>query len=238
MSAEPYTPVTVLEAASESLTSREHDAVMCLREEIAGGRPWHEALLEAMGMWTLPRERRNGREYIYIIQGEAFDWVLLAERLCDGVDGMIPPGELEDLLFRGRLPVEIGAKEVKDALGYNKYRGLLNFWYGVVVEEALQQAVEDEVRKEMRASGRTDVEDLADAVFRRLYDEDHSSLLRRFRSEMGYSFRGAFSLTQTKELTYWLFKLRLKYWDPARVASDTHKGLRLLQQLRQTPGPI
>ena len=238
MSAEPYTHVTVLEAAPDPLASREPDAVMYLRGEIAAGRPWHEALLKAMGMWTLPRERCNGREYVYVIQGEALDWVLLAERLCKGIEGMIPPEELEDLLFRGRLPVEIGAREMKDALGYNKYRGLLNFWYGVVVEEALQLAVEDEVRKEMRASGRTDVEDLSDAVFLRLYDETRSSLLKRFRSEMKYSFRGAFSLTQAKELTYWLFKLRLKYWDPARVASDTHKGLRLLQQLRRTSSPI
>ena len=40
------------------------------------------------------------------------------------------------------------------------------------------------------------------------------------------------TLTELKEFTYWLFKRRIKIWDPARVASDTRKGLEKLQSLR------
>ncbi len=36
-------------------------------------------------------------------------------------------------------------------------------------------------------------------------------------------------LTELKEFTYWLFKYRMLHCDKAKVASDTRKGLRLLQ---------
>jgi hypothetical protein len=35
-----------------------------------------------------------------------------------------------------------------------------------------------------------------------------------------------------KEFTYSLFKRRVNMWDPARVASDTRKGLEKLESLR------
>ena len=41
------------------------------------------------------------------------------------------------------------------------------------------------------------------------------------------------SLTDLKEFTYWLFKMRLTKWDPARVASDTRKGINTLRYLDQ-----
>lgn len=238
MRTETYAPVVVLEESTDPLAAKEPDAVGWLRKEIILGKPWHEALIQAMGLWTHPSEKINGREYLYVVQGEAFDWMLLAERLCVGLKDIIPLDELDELLFHGRLPVRLDTTEIKNALGYNKYRGILNFWYGVVVEEALQLTVEDEVRKEVHASGRTDMEDLSDAAFRRLYDADSTTLVERFQEEAGYVGKESVNLAQIKELTYWLFKLRLKYWDPARVASDTRKGLKALQQLRHTTQPI
>jgi hypothetical protein len=38
-------------------------------------------------------------------------------------------------------------------------------------------------------------------------------------------------LTEHKELTYWLFKYRVRNSDKARVASDTRKGLAQLQRM-------
>ncbi|MEE8158332.1 MAG: hypothetical protein V3T78_03070 [Dehalococcoidia bacterium] len=238
MSTEPYAPITVLEDSSEVLAPRESEAMSHLKEGVRAGRPWCEVLLEAMCMWTIPEEQHNGRMFRYIIQGEAFDWLLLAERMCAVIDGEVPTEEVENLLFNGQLPTQISPKDMKESLGYNKYRGILNFWYGVVVEEALHLAVEDEVRKEMRVGGHVDVEDMSDIAFRRIYDDELSNLIKRFRSQMGYSQRGGFSLTQAKEFNYWLFKLRLEYWDPARVASDTRKGLKRLEQLRGTSSPV
>ena len=220
------------------LVHRVSEALRHLTENVKMGRPWLEVLLEAMSMWTVPEEQRNGRLYKYIIQGEAFDWLLLVERMCDALDDLDLAHEMEDLLFRGRFPVEVTPENLKESLGYNKYRGILNFWYGVVVEEALHMAVEEEVRKEMRAGGRVDVEDVSDAIFRRIYDDGQFNLVGRFRKEMGYPKRVRFSLTQAKEFTYWLFKLRLQYWDPARVASDTRKGLKWLQRVRGSHSPV
>ena len=47
----------------------------------------------------------------------------------------------------------------RDFIGPTKYRAYLNYWYGVIVEEALQLAVEEEVRKRYRARGYPDSED-------------------------------------------------------------------------------
>ena len=38
------------------------------------------------------------------------------------------------------------------------------------------------------------------------------------------------SLSELKEFTYWLFKYRLKHNDKERVASDTRKALKWIQQ--------
>jgi hypothetical protein len=39
-------------------------------------------------------------------------------------------------------------------------------------------------------------------------------------------------LSDLHEFTYWLFKHRVNNSDPARVASDTRKGLAMLSRLR------
>ena len=41
----------------------------------------------------------GGRTYRYLVGGEAFDWLLLAERLCDEIEDLIPDDEREALLF-------------------------------------------------------------------------------------------------------------------------------------------
>ena len=231
-------PIDLIVQPTGPPVSVEIEALERLSQGIKAGRPWAEALLEAMSMWTLPEERIDGRLYRYILQGEAFDCLLLAERMCTLLRDSTQIQEIEDLIFRGRFPTYVTTETLKNLLGYNKYRGFLNFWYGVVVEEALHVAVEEEVRKDMRAGGRVDVEDMSDSVYRRIYDDEQAGLIAKFREKMGYESQDGFSLTQSKEFTYWLFKLRLYYWDPARVASDTRKGLNWLEQVRGSSAPI
>ena len=238
MTSEIYTPVDVLDGAAEVPATVELAPIAHLKEGLDAGRPWHQVLLECIGMWTIPTERWKGREYRYVIQGEAFDWLLLAERLCAEVKGRLPRDEVEALLFGGRFPTPITTPELRDYFGYNKYRGLLNFWYGVVVEETLHLSVEDEVRKELRGGGRNFIEDLGNETFRRLYADDRSTMEQRFRADMSYPDSDEVTLTQQKEFYYWLFKHRLKYWDPARVASDARKALKKLTTLRGATTPI
>jgi hypothetical protein len=208
-----------------------------LRQQLAAGAPWHRTLLEAMGMWTLPEEIWMGRRYKYIVGREAFDWLLLAERLCAEVEDAIPTEELEMLLFHGVLPEPIESDELRSLLGASKHQGYLNYHYGIVLEEALQLAAEESIRKRHIARGYVETgtgsEELVEDAFRHLYNDSRSNLLDEFRRSAGLAQRRSFSLTDLKEFTYWLHKRRVNYWDPARVASDTRLAIRRLASLRE-----
>ena len=201
-----------------------------LKQAIAGGKHWYIALLEAMGLWTDAEEVHNRRIYRYLIAGEAFDWLLLAERLCQAVDGLLPDDkETTALLFHGKPPLDLTADEFKELIGCSKYHQYLNYFYGVTVEEALILAVQEEVLKEKRASGYIDGHDYVDEAYQRIYGAARAVLLKHFRQEKGRPQRKSIGLTELKEFTYWLFKYRMKQCDKARVASDTQKALRWLK---------
>jgi len=210
-----------------SLAASDAEAIRHLREAIGSGRHWYIALLEAIGRWGSAAEDYNGRAYCYLIAGEAFDWLLLAERLCEEVDGLLPAAEKEGLLFGGRPPLDLSPDEVRGLIGVSKYRQYLNYFYGVTVEKALALTVEEEVEKERRASLSRDV-DTSNEAYVRIYGQGRPELLKCFRSEMGYPHLKSMSLTELKQFTYWLFKYRLARCDKARVASDTKKGLERL----------
>ena len=224
----------IFEAApANGLAQQPPEALRHLKQRLMEGSPWYQALLEAMGLWTWPREIYQERTYQYLIGGEAFDWLMLAERLCPELEPVISNSEKERLLFHGRLPDAVTLEIFRDSLGVNKYRGYLNYWYGVVVEEALQLAVEEEVRKRQIARCYPDNEDLVEDAFNHLYTASRTEMLEEFRRHAKISMRRALSLTDIKEFTYWLHKQRLNMWDPARVASDTTKGTRHLSLLQQ-----
>lgn len=220
---------------SPGLAQQTPEALLHLKKRVQSGTPWHQALLEAIGLWTQSREEYQGRTYQYLIQGEAFDWLVLAERLCAELDGIVPVEEKESLLFFGRLPETVEPEVFRDLLGANKHSAYLNYWYGVVVEEALQLSVEEDVRKRHIARCYADSEDLIEEAFNHLYGASRTDLIQEFRTEVHLP-RRPLSLADTKEFTYWLHKRRIKMWDPARVASDTNKGIRRLSLLERATG--
>jgi hypothetical protein len=207
------------------------EAVRHLEQAITGGKHWYLALLEAMKLWSKSEETGDGRRYRYLIAGEALDWLLLAERLCQAVDDLIPEEEKLALLFQGRPPLRLSKEKFKELIGAAKYRQYLNYFYGVTVEEALVLAVWGEVRKEWRTSGYNEHK-VTNEVYQRIYGATKASLLKRFRREKGYPQLRSISLTELKEFTYWLFKYRLSNCDKARVASDTKKALGQLASAR------
>ncbi len=217
--------------SSQAAPVRNAEAIIgYLKQAIAGGKHWYIALLEAIGLWTDAEEVHNGRIYRYLIADEAFDWLLLAERLCQSVDGLLPDKEeTTALLFHGKPPLDLTSDEFKELIGCSKYHQYLNYFYGVTVEEALILAVQDEVRKEKRASGYIDGYDCVDEAYQRIYDAARAVLLKHFRQEKGRPQRRSIGLTELREFTYWLFKYRMKQCDKARVASDTQKALRWLK---------
>ena len=220
--------------SAEELAQPIPEAVVHLQQALFAGVPWHQALLEAVALWTRPQETFQGRNYQYLIHGEALDWLSLAERLCYEMDGAIPDEEKEDLLFHGKLPEQVPEEVFRELIGATKHRAYLNYWYGVTVEEALQLATEEEVRKRHRAKGYPDSEDFVEEAFTHLYDATRSDLIKEFREAFHLKHRQQVALSDLKEFTYWLFKRRLDLWDPARVASDTRKGIRRLRMLEET----
>lgn len=243
------------------------------RTVVSGETHWFFALMQAVREWPLPQETIGERTYRYLVGGEAFDWLLLAERLCDEIEDLIPDEEREALLFYGRLPEEVDENDVERLLGA-KHRAHLNFVYGVRVEEALQLAIGNEVHKERFASRVWEKNGLTDdEAFQRLYGATRGELFVEYHSSAqstpakerskktsrtaGQGERaepapnvgkgraehnghdsenpGAtehdVSLADLTEFTYWLFRRRVSGSEPARVASDTRKGVAMLQRL-------
>jgi hypothetical protein len=200
------------------------------RAAIVSGTHWYPALLESMSLWTEEQETINGEILHYVIEGEAFDWLLLAQRLCDTANSLIPEEEKYALLFKAKAPIPISTEEFKYLMGTAKYHKYLNFFYGVTVEEALIQSVLEEVRKEHYANARPHHGGEEQEAFAKIYDVPLSDLLKQFRKEKHYHQAAASNLTQMKEFTYWCFKYRVRISEKARVASDTNKGLEWLRR--------
>ena len=223
---------TVNGIASPSRPSPQ-EVVGQLRASIASGeKPWQEALLEAIAQWPLAAEELDGVRYQYLLLGEAFDWLALAGRLLEEVDGLAPSEDKESLLFEGKLPADLTAERFQAIIGPDKHRAHLNYYYGVVVEEALLLAAEEEIRKGRTALGLPESEDITDLAHQRIYGAPQQELLAAFFGETGHPQSDALSLLELKEFTYWLFKRRVASVDSSRVASDTKKGLERLARMQ------
>ncbi|MCK4387935.1 MAG: hypothetical protein KAW00_04100 [Dehalococcoidia bacterium] len=219
-----------------STSAGDIEAIQHLREAIAEGKHWYLALLEAIRLWSSPEEDRNGRHYRYLIDKEAFDWLVLAERLCEEVDGLIPENELVNFLFFDRPPIELSKDEFKELIGKAKYQAYLNYLYGVLVEEILILAVAEEIRKKKRVSGLAKDRGTIDEAYQHVYGATQQELVNRFRREKHYPKRKSVSIGEIKEFTYWLFKQRLKGCEKSRVASDTSKALAKLHAYIRVKG--
>lgn len=206
------------------------EAIRVLGDAIQCGEHWYLALLRAMGMWDVAQEIYNGYFCCYLVAGEAFDWLLLAERLCAAVDKQIPEEEKMNLIFAGRPPLRLTEREYKRLIGIEKYRQYLNYFYGITLEEALFLVMQDEVRKEQRSFGCYKDGDVVNEVYRRLYGATRGILLKQFRQQKRYPHTRYIGLGELKEFTYWRFKQRLNRCDRVRIASDTRKGLNKLSR--------
>jgi len=202
-----------------------------LRETVASGEHWYIAVLKTMARWSQAEETIDGRRYRYLIGGEAFDWLLLAERLLDELNGLVGAEDRDNLLFHGHPPLEIDDEEFQGLIGTPKYQAYLNYLYGVLVEEALQVAVEEEVAKEGHAHVWSAGDREGETVFQRLYGDTQANLLAEYQQERGIEATDYLELSDYKEFLYWLFKYRVRRHEGARVASDTRKGLVALSRI-------
>ena len=201
-----------------------------LLADLDAGKPWYPALLRVIARWVAPEEQLADEHYHYLIGGEAFDWLLLAQRLLDATGDRVPEVERETLLFFGVAPDGENEEQFEQGIGPAKHRAHLNFQYGVVVEEALLLATELELRKAGRLS-RTADRDADLAAYERVYSHPLEDLRVIYRMEENVELGERVSLAELREFTYWCSKYRVQRGEPERVASDTHKALALLSQL-------
>ncbi len=206
---------------------------------------WRLALCELMAQWPLPRETVHGRSFKYLIAGEAFDWQLLAQRISQDVHFAVLEQQRGQCIYEWKPNLGLSEEQFRRSLGTYKYRAHLNFIYGVLVERALVVSMENEVCKQWAGNGYTATQTHYDQVYARLYGETYESLWHEYLIDHAdgleaetQSNRGASNhssnLSNADEFTYWLFKRRVKRSDPARVASDTRKGLEQFEQIKQS----
>lgn len=226
------TPVldAVEEPRVEDFLPSPDDAILRMRQEIECGQHWFTALLDAVGSWRLPVEWIGDREYRYLYGGDAFDWMVLAERLLDEVADLVPSRDVDRFLFSGEWPAELDDEEFARRLGPAKHSAHLNYLYGVLVEEALQLAVEESINKELlnRPWG---YDHGYETLYERIYGLSYPDLRAHYYEQTGRLLPGSVSYADWKEFTYWLFRFRLKRQDKARVASDTRRGLAQLTRM-------
>ena len=213
------------------MSTRDTQAIQRLKNAVTEGRNWYVALLEAVRLWSSPEEDYDGRHYQYLIDNEAFDWLVLTERLCEELDGLIPEKERTNLLFFGIPPVELSKDEFKNLIGASKYQAHLNYFYGILVEKFLLLSATEEIRKKKRTLGLNNDNGVVDEAYQRIYGTTQSALLKQFRKERHYPQLRSISLSELNEFTYWLFKYRIKTRDKSRVASDTKKALTKLHKI-------
>jgi hypothetical protein len=213
------------------VSTRDTQAIQELKSTIAEGKNWYVAVLEAIRLWSSPEENYNGRHYQYLVDNEAFDWLVLVERLCEELDGLLPEKERANLLFFGIPPIELGKDEFKNTIGDFKYQAHLNYFYGILLEKFLILAVTEDVRKKKRVFGLNNDNGVVDEAYQRIYGAPQFALLKKFREERHYPHLRSISLSKLNEFIYWLFKYRIKKCDKSCVASDTKKALTKLHEI-------
>ena len=204
--------------------------VVAFRRAIEEGEAWYPALLEVISRWVAPNEEVDGVLLQYLIAGEAFDWLLLAQRLLATVEDLVPAVESEQLIVQGVPPRNETEEEFEAAIGPAKYRAHLNFQYGVVVEELLLLSAELELHKTGHLA-RHGMQPADVYAYERVYGKTFDELKVLYQSEQGEILGDRVSQADVRTMHYWLSKFRIRHAEPARIASDTRKAMNVLANL-------
>jgi hypothetical protein len=226
---------------SDTLVKEAKAVISRLKSDIAPtGDEWKLSVLETIAEWPLAQEEVEGKRLDYLIGGEAFDWRLLAQRLLGECGSKIEHEVVWEWLSEPVLFGGFEEPEFMRAVGVDKFRAHLSYFYGVTVEQSLLAAVEEEITHRRVAAGRPLSDRSLEMAYETLYGNTRDQLWEVFRVESGtntaregWRHRDEHSLAAEDAFTYWLFKLRMERSDPAKIASDTRKGLAKLERMRQ-----
>ena len=235
-------------ATADSLAKEANEVIARLKSELAPavtdsdseGEAWKISVLETIAKWPLANEQVAGERFDYLIGGEAFDWRLLAQRLLSDCGMTIGEEVWRDWLSDPVLFAGFEEAEFMRAVGVDKFRSHLSYFYGVTVEQSLVTAVEEEITHRRVGAGRQLNDQALEQAYEILYGNSRDQLWEVFKLEIGlvavrkgWRHRDEHSLGSEDAFTYWLFKLRMERSDPAKIASDTRKGLAKLERMRQ-----
>ena len=211
------------------------ESINHLNNSIKNGKSWFIALLESISLWTKPEEKYNDNNYIYFLDGEAFDWLVLAERLCYEINNFnLYKEEIEKFITYGKLPEVISLSIFKNSIGHSKYRGYLNYFYGITIEESLLISVESEIQKRNLSNGKQFNQDYTELAFENIYLSSQTLLLNIFYEDHKIKPKKYLTITESKLFTYWLFKYRLRSSDKSRSASYTKKGINQFYKIQNS----
>jgi hypothetical protein len=228
-------------AETASLKKEASEMISRLKTKIdSTGDEWKLSILETIAEWPLASEDIAGEHLDYLIGGEAFDWRLLAKRLLGECGSEIDDEIWHEWLAAPVLFAGFEEPEFMRAVGVDKFRAHLSYFYGVTVEQSLLTAVEEEVTHRRVAAGRQLSDNSIEIAYEMLYGNTRDQLWEVFKIEAsidtareGWRHKDEHSLASEDAFTYWLFKLRMERSDPAKIASDTRKGLAKLERMRQ-----
>tara|TARA_B100001996_G_scaffold234392_1_gene180956 strand:- start:26 stop:676 length:651 start_codon:yes stop_codon:yes gene_type:complete len=167
------------------------------------------------------------------ISGEAFNLKLSLKLYYSELKNL---DEIDDYLF---IPYDFNQKErdqIKRLMGAKIYSAHLNYFYGIVVENAIREILRLEIEKKRGYHGYDNYSEINDKVFSLIYGKKNKDLWAEF---CDYERLGAKSYYVPSKIysleydsfTYWLSKKRIKLCAPELNASLISRGLNYLERI-------
>jgi len=167
------------------------------------------------------------------ISGEAFNLKLSLKLYYSEFKNL---DEIDDYLF---IPYDFNQKErdiIKRLMGAKLYSAHLNYFYGIVVENAIREILRLEIEKKRSYHNYDNDSEINDKVFDLIYGKKNKDLwaefctYERLGSKSYYVPNKIYSL-EYDSFTYWLSKKRIKSCAPELNASLISRGLNYLKRI-------
>jgi len=199
-------------------------------------KDWQISILKKIARWPLPKKQTNSKRSNYLIFGEALDWKLLAENISMKECGKVSD-KLQSWLDLSDPIGGFNELQFKRYVGLEKYRAILSFFYGVTIERALVIDIQENLFKRLIANGKHPNEIFCNELYVELYGKTQNELWTDFiaatEKNNGLKGRDHF-LIEDNIFTYWLFKLRMSFSEPEKLASDTRRGLKRISLIQNS----
>ena len=210
-----------------------------VEKSLKDGLDWREVVLGTIKIWKIPEEKFGNQKLIYLISGEAFNWIRLATRIISSFNIQPPREQINDFLFKGFLPCGFSENKFKSKIGDVKFRGWQNYFYGVIVEESVIELSKLKFMKKVFSSGIDISEKILDEIYKEIYGDIFEVLWEKFNfyDQKGnrnkkYYLPKTTGQSQIDEFTYWLFKNRLMNSTPEVFASRVNEALKYLDNVK------